>query len=267
MSEGNRSWARARGSRGVRLAVALLAAACVSGMCVASASAREVVYNNQNAVPKVGAKTEDTWSQSYAGYDYTSVGGMVEFGGTARTLKTISVEVDNFVCGFGEYEFENCRSKENKKFKFEMTVKVYEVKGTEERGAKLAEATATAKLPYRPTTNVGCPDVEGEGKGFGANCQVGGILGSVEFRGFSGVTLRAKAIIELVPSSTSVPVNIGVEAAESGESGNWQALPGSGAPEVGKQPLANEIFANGLATPAVEAVGWQPVFVVEAAKH
>lgn len=225
-----------------------------------AASAREVVYSNLNTVPTVGPRTEATWSQAFTG----SAGGMVEFGGTYRVLKTITAEVDSFRCEKGVYNLENCWSKEGKKFKAELTVKVYNVSGSDERGSLLASMTDTFKLPYRPSTNVECPDIEGEGKGFGANCYVGGVLASVTFKGFSGVTLPSKAIIEIV-EPTPGPINVGLEAAEGGKSNNWEAVPGSGNPAVGHIPLAGDIFLNGLASETPNP-GGQPVFSVEAAK-
>ena len=249
-----------------RLVLTVLIAICSFAVAATAASAKEVIYNNQNTVPKVGTQTEDTYSQCYEGCGLTSAGALVEFGGTNRELKTITAEVDSFKCEIGVYYLESCRSKAGRKYQFELAVKVYRLTGTDERGALLAEATGTFKIPYRPTTNVACPKT-GEGKGFGSNCDVGGFLSSVKFRGFSEVELPNEAIIELVSPSANGYVNLGQEEAYKeyvSAHEEYVGLPGSGKPEIGKNPLANDMFQNGVAVEGFE--GAQPVLQVEAAK-
>lgn len=250
-----------------RLAMALLLAVCCLGISAVAASAKEVVYNNANTVAaKVnGLPNEDTYSQCYEGCGLTSAGGIVEPGGTARDLKVVDVQVDSFKCEYGVYYLESCRSKAGKKFAFPLTLKVYGVTGTDERGALLGEASKEFKIPDRPTTKVSCPATP-EGKGFGPNCDVGGFLSTVTFRGFSGITLPSKAILELSSSGPNGYVNLGLEESyKEFSGGEFHGEPGTGTPVMGKNPLPEDIFANGVAESGfTDAL---PVFTIEAAPH
>ncbi len=196
----------------------------------------------------------------------TSIGGEIKAGGVNRTIKSLTVQVDSFQCEQGVYNLENCRSREGKKFRQTFTAKVYAVTGTNERGALLAEAEATAKIPYRPTTNVTCPPT-GEGKGFGPNCDVGGFLATVKFKHFSYNVLPASglAIVEFATTPEG-DVNIGME--ESYVKYNvgpeeYEGAPGSGAPTMGTEPDPGALFRNGLAVGPGYA-GAQPVMEISA---
>lgn len=243
------------------LTAALLATIAVLVVGAGSASAA-VIYNNQNTVPTVGAKTEDTFSEAFVGAGNTSIGGLVEFAGTQRRLKSLTTEVDSFRCEEGVYFFENCRSRAGKKFKYTITAKIYEATGTLERGALVGQTTATVKVPYRPTTNVSCPRTS-EGKGFGANCDIGGVLATIEFKHFTNVLLPSKAIIELTTPTPDDDVNVGLEGAFKEydvATEEYVGIPGSGSPEVGSDPLPSDLFLNGLSNEGWE--GYLPVFKV-----
>jgi len=250
----------------IRTIAVLLLAACALAVTATSAMAREVIYNNENTVAKIKFGTEDTYSQGYECCGVTSAGALVKFGNTERSLKTVTAEVDSFKCEYGVYYFENCRSKVGKKYPFELTVKIYELKGTEERGALLGEQTRLFKIPDRPTTNVSCPKT-GEGKGFGTNCDVGGFLTSVEFKAFSGITLPEEAIVEISSPTANGYVNLGQEEAYKEFDVSTQeyiGVPGSGTPEVGSNPLSSDMFQNGLPVGGFHLA--QPVFKIEAAR-
>jgi hypothetical protein len=138
-------------------------------------------------------------------------------------------------------------------------------------GALLASSTQTFKIHYRPTTNVSCPSTP-EGKGFGANCDVGGLLATIKFKKFTpAVLLPAQAIIEItntVGDSASDYVNVGLQESEGGYvEGKWVNVPAAdgGVPAVGSDPLLTAIFYNGIVNESWE--GGQPVFEVTAARH
>ncbi len=255
-----------------------LALACGASMVVPSASAStEVAYNNLNTVPaNVNAKAnEDTYSIPY--FDGfapgTGWGGQVQTVITnSRILKAITTQLDVFSCEHGEYQLENCyTTKPTKKFSQEWFVSVYEVGAGEEPGALVASGTTTAKLRYRPTTNVSCPATS-EGKGFGANCDVGGLLQQITFKKFTqSKPLPTKAIVLLTNKCEACAgkvVNIGTFTSFK-EYNTHLAEPfvaeppaEGGVPLVGSDPLPESAYAFNK----YEATGWgeyQPVFKIE----
>jgi hypothetical protein len=252
--------------------------ACAATVAVGSASASpEVAYNNFNTVPSSvnGKPNEDTYSIPYFdGFNAgTGWGGQVQTVETnSRVLKSIKSQVDVFTCERGEYQLENCYTiKPTKTFKQEWSLNVYEVGAGEEPGALVASATTEAKLHYRPTTNVSCPATS-EGKGFGANCDVGGLLQTITFKKFTqSKPLPTKAIVVLTNKCEACAgkvVNIGVFTSYK-EYNSMLAEPfvaeppaNGGVPAVGTDPLPNSAYAFNK----YEATGWseyQPVFELE----
>ena len=240
---------------------------------VASASATEVVYSNFNTVPAMvnGHPNQDTYSEDF---EFFPFGGMVEVPRTRDSvLKSIATQVDSFACEHGVYSLENCYTlHESKKFHFSLTASVYKVSvGNEPEGAALATDTETFRIPYRPTTNVSCPATP-EGKGFGANCDVGGFLATVKFKKFSAeVVLPAKFIIEIsttepLASEEATPVNVGLQTSYKEFSGGeffGEPPANGGVPSVGSDPLPKAVYYQGKLNE--ENGGWegyQPVFEV-----
>ena len=258
----------------MRLAlVSVFALVCPAAMFTATSAASEVAYNNLNTVPAMvnGKADEDTYSQDYEGF---MAGGM--FGGqietvqtNKRTIKSLTTQVDVFACEHGEYQFENCFTlHETKKFSQEWTASVYEVGVGNEPGALVATGKVAAKLHYRPTTNVTCPATS-EGKGFGANCDVGGFLQTVTVKKWTQTKpLPIKAIVLLTNGCEACSgkiVNVGVQTAyKEFAGGEFIAEPpaAGGVPAVGADPLPESIYYNSK----YEATGWkelQPVFELE----
>ena len=251
----------------------LAALVCGAAIAAASASASEVAYSNFNTVPSMvnGKADEDTYSQDYEGF---MAGGM--FGGqietvitNKRVVKSLATQLDVFACEHGTYELENCYTiHEQKKFTQEWTASIYEVGAGNEPGALVATAKVTAKLHYRPTTNVTCPATP-EGKGFGANCDVGGFLQTITFKKFTqSKPLPIKAIVLMTngcEACAGKTVNVGLQSAyKEFAGGEFFAEPPAegGVPAVGADPLPESIYYNSK----FEATGWgefQPVFKIE----
>jgi hypothetical protein len=251
------------------LTAALVAIGCLA-ISAAAASATEVVYNNLNTVaPTVnGHPNEDTFSLSPENFP---VGGLVEFPHTRdNVLKTLITQVDNFTCEHGSYNLENCYTLHpNKKMKYQMTAEIYAVNANNEpTGAPIAKSVETMKIPYRPTTKVDCP-ATGEGKGFGVNCDVGGVLATVKFKHFTptGELLPVRAAIMV--SGAAEPnkiVNIGLQSSYKEFAGGEYIAEGpadGGVPEVGSDPLPNAIYIRNELNEE-EWEGFQPVFEVVA---
>jgi hypothetical protein len=218
-----------------------------------------------------GKYNEDTYSQDYEGFSAGKLfGGQVETVETnSRVLKTLTTQLDVFACEFGVYSLENCYTlKPNKKFSQEWNVSIYTVGAGEEPGALVATGNTTAKLHYRPTTNTSCPATV-EGKGFGANCDVGGLVQSITFKKFTqSKPLPSKAIVLLTNKCEACGgkiVNVGLQTSYKEFAGGNFVSEGpadSGIPAVGSDPLPQSIYFNST----YEATGWaefQPVFKIE----
>jgi hypothetical protein len=255
------------GRIGLAAIVVVIAALTISA--AASALAPTVVYSNFNTVPANvnGHPNEDTYSAAPFEFPF---GGMVEFSHRPGTIKTLTAQVDSFTCEHGVYSLENCfTGRPTKKFSYELTADIYEAKADNEPGTLVASATATFKIPYRPTTNVTCPATP-EGKGFGVNCDVGGYLAQVEFKHFAptSAVLPEKAIIEITNTPSDNPndvVNVGMQTSYKGWDGEFvpEAPLADGQPMIGNDPLDEDAYVRG----ALDEGGWagyQPVLQVVA---
>lgn len=247
---------------------------CAAALTSDSASAAgEIAYNNLNTVPATvnGKPDEDTYSQDYEAFMHGGMfGGQIETANTnSRVVKSLTTQVDVFACEYGEYWYENCYTlHEHKRFTQEWTADIYEVGEDNQPGALVATAKTVAKLHYRPTTNVSCPATV-EGKGFGANCDVGGFLQTITFKKFTDSRpLPIRAIVLLTNGCEACAgkvVNVGLQSAYKEFSGGEfiaEAPADGGVPAVGSDPLPESIYYNS----AFEATGWselQPVFELE----
>lgn len=188
------------------------------------------------------------------------------------SLKSISAQIDSFSCEVGEYHFENCYSpKEQKKFKLQLTASVYRIgDDNEPEQTPFATSTETFRFPYRPTTNVSCP-ATGEGKGYGPNCDVGGILATIKFKHFAPEqsALPERAIVLITSPSRSEwethPVNVGLETSfKAFEAGMFVEEPpaNGGKPEIGSDPIPSDAYVGGKVEEGWE--NFQPVLQVTA---
>jgi hypothetical protein len=250
----------------------LVAVGCL--VMATGASASEVAYNNLNTVPATvnGQPNEDTYSLDYENFE---VGGQVGLASTAgHVAKSLTTQLDNFTCEHGVYTLENCYTlKPNKKMSQSWIANIYSVGAGNSVGTLLSSSTATFKLHYRPTTNVSCPATS-EGKGFGANCDVGGVLQTVTFKHFSPAATLPSQVIILLKSSCGGScggqvVNAGLQASfKEYSGGNFVEEPAAngGVPAVGSDPLPEDIYTNAT----LNAGGWegyQPVFELSVSKH
>jgi len=137
-----------------RLFVASLAAATVLLVLAASAMASEVVYSNVPATlagnyASVGAEA----------YSYGEFGTQVELGGTARNNPQVEVVMSAWACQFGTWFNHTCETPSTKKFKWPLTLKMYEVGEQNQVGEQLGEVTKSFSMPYRPSEDhVHCPE-------------------------------------------------------------------------------------------------------------
>jgi hypothetical protein len=135
-----------------------LAAMSAFAIGTASAGASEVVYSNvPNSLPgnfaSVGAEA----------YAYAEFGGQMELAGTARNKPTIEVVMSTWGCQFGEwFNKGTCETPQPaKKFKWPLTVSLYEVGEKNARGEKLGTVTKSFAMPYRPSDDLAhCPSGE-----------------------------------------------------------------------------------------------------------
>ncbi len=258
---------RIRGARiGLVGALVVATAWLAIGVGTASASSGVVVYNNLNTVPGTvnGLPDQDTYSAAPFEFPF---GGLVEIHALG-VMKSLTLDVDSFTCEHGVYSLENCYTLRKKKFIYGLTADVYAVGAGHAPGPLLASSTAKFKIPYRPTTNVSCPATI-EGKGFGANCDVGGYLSTVTFKKFTNLSILPHEVIILF---TSTPednpddvVNIGTQTAYKEYNvalSEFVAEPplNGGKPEIGSDPLPADTYIRSALTGGQQ--GFQPAMEV-----
>ncbi len=139
----------------VATAVAAISAFAVSAT---AASASEPVYSN---VPN--ALSGNYASVGPEAYAYREFGGQVELAGTKRNKPTVEVVMSTWGCQFGSWNNKGtCETpKPTKKFKWPLTLNVYEVGEKNAVGEKLGSVTKTFSMPYRPSDDLAnCPSGE-----------------------------------------------------------------------------------------------------------
>jgi hypothetical protein len=133
----------------VLTAAALTIAASVSAVAAGAANASEVVYNNISS-PLPG----NFASFGNEAYSMKEFGGMVEATSVGHKKQTVTVAMSAWACQSGGVFSDTCQTpKPTKKFKWPITLSVYEVGQGNTVGAKLGTVTKTFKLPYRPSQN------------------------------------------------------------------------------------------------------------------
>ncbi|MGA2455841.1 MAG: hypothetical protein ABSG93_20255 [Solirubrobacteraceae bacterium] len=131
------------------LAVAMLAAVGAIAVTAGAASASEVVYNNVPS-PLPG----NFASYGNEAYSMQELGGEVELAGAARKNPKVTVVMSSWACQSGGVYQDTCETaKPNKKFKWPVTLNLYDVGPGNTLGAKIGSTTKTFAMPYRPTRN------------------------------------------------------------------------------------------------------------------
>jgi hypothetical protein len=240
-----------------------------------AAGATEVLYNNLNTVPATvnGMPDEDTYSLDFENFP---IGGLVKLAPSLnQRIKAVTTQVDSFTCEHGVYsKEESCLTLHSgKTFKYTLEAKIYAVGPSNETTTLLSSATQTFRIHFRPTTNNSCPATV-EGKGFGPNCDVGGLLNpSVKFTKFSPRVNLPEKVAILITNTPGQPsgdiVNVGLQSAYKefnvGKNEFVAEPPANGGvPAVGSDPAPKAIYKAGLVNE--EEGGWegfQPVFKLE----
>ena len=91
-------------------------------------------------------------------YSYGEFGTQVELAGTARNNPQVEVVMSAWACQFGTWNAQTCETPSKKKFKWPLTLKLYEVGEKNQLGEPLGEVTKEFAMPYRPSDDpVHCP--------------------------------------------------------------------------------------------------------------
>lgn len=205
--------------RSVKLAAALLVAIGASAMAAGAASASEAIYNNiPSPLPGNFA------SFGNEAYSMSEFGGLVELAGSARKNPKVTVVMSAWGCQTGGVFQDTCETpKPGKKFKWPITLNIYDVGPGNTVGAKIGSVTKTFKLPYRPSEN----DVECVSKSYekgtwfdaATNRCYHGMAFAITFKTVH-VELRQKAIVTVsYNTSNHGPSPVGAAACNSTSAG------------------------------------------------
>ena len=94
-------------------------------------------------MPSVGAEA----------YAFSEFGNAVTFTGKNRSLNSVTVTMSSFGCVTGHWYSADCSTPSGATFSVPITFNVYSADGTQ----KLASATQTFAIPYRPSASSKCP--------------------------------------------------------------------------------------------------------------
>jgi hypothetical protein len=281
-------------TRGRRLGLLSIVAVLVGVLAFsASASAKTVVYNNI-VEPLPG-------NFASIGFEATSTaefGGQVQLAGTARKHPKITVAMSAWGCEEGGvFTGETCkRPKEHKKFKWPLTLNIYEVGPGNTIGAKIASETREFKMPYRPDSSKACSEAGDEGAWLDTEAPGSetiekcfhGIAFTVKFKPELAASLPTNVILTLsYNTSNHGPAPVGAAPCQSTTAGcyydslNLAVIePSEGGAKVGSDPTETQYVNSGWSEmycgssanlntlQPVECPSWyegdQPAFKVEA---
>jgi hypothetical protein len=144
--------------RALLLVATAVAAISAFAMSAAAASATEVVYSNIPA--GIAGNYSSIGPEAYA---YREFGGQMELAKTARNKPTVEVVMSSWGCQYGSWYANSCETPQpTKKFKWPITLNVYEVGEKNAVGEKLGSITKNFSMPYRPSDDpIKCPEGEG----------------------------------------------------------------------------------------------------------
>jgi hypothetical protein len=269
------------------MAGTLVAAVGVLAMGATGASASEVIYDN---VP--GPLPGNFVSLGNEAYSMQELGGQVEFAGTARRNPKVTVVMSTWACQSGGVYQDTCESpKPKKKFKWPITLNIYDVGPNDTVGEKIGPSiTKRFAMPYRPTKD----DSECVAKGYAAGTWYDaatdacyhGLAFPITFK-VAHLELRQREILSVsYNTSDHGPSPVGSAPCSSTSGGCYYdslnvalAEPGEDTLTVGAQPTQDdyvnstysEMFCEagteGTFGPASCAAFWegdQPIFEVSA---
>lgn len=189
-------------ARAARLAVAILASVSAMAFTAGVAdAAQEVIYND------IPASLPGNFAS--VGFEATSTsefGGQVEFAGTARKNPKVTVAMSTWACQIGGVSQDTCETpKPGKKFKWPITLNLYEVGPSNSVGTKIGSVTKTFAMPYRPSED----DTECAKKGSGPgtwfdkaeNACYHGMAFTITFK--VPFEVRGKAIVSLAYNTST----------------------------------------------------------------
>ncbi len=191
-----------RVNRRARSVLAIMSVLVAALAMSASANAKTVVYNNI-VEPLPG----NFASIGYAATSTAEYGGLVELAGTARKNPKVTVAMSSWACKYGNVTTETCTlPKPNQKFKWPLTLNLYNVGPGDTVGSLIATDTHTFAMPYRPTVSRKCAGAPYDDPGAWydetSNSCYHGLAFTVHFA-FPSVTLPSQVIASVAYNTSN----------------------------------------------------------------
>src|SRR4051794_12815324 len=96
-------------------------------------------------------------SEGPEAYAFTEFGDEVQFAGSARLLKNVTVTLSSWACQQGHWYDDTCVTQKGAKFALPITFNIYTPAtnggGVPTAGALIASTTQTFSVPYRPSAD------------------------------------------------------------------------------------------------------------------
>jgi hypothetical protein len=232
------------GKKSLRTFGALVVALACCGLAVGAAGAG-IGYDSVPSplpgnVPSVGFEARAT----------SELGDEVQFAGTDRVLRQVTVTMSSWGCESGTWNGSDCSTTPGATFTHPLTLTVYAVdttSGHPEPGAVLATRTQTFAIPYRPSASASC----GDGRWSNGTTCFNGFATPVTFD-FTGtsVTLPGDVIWGVAYSTThygALPLGESAPCYTSDGGCGYDSLNVGTAgttPSVGTDPNPDGIFQN-----------------------
>jgi hypothetical protein len=133
----------------MRLSTGLAAVVAAGAFAIApaGAAAPSTIYNN---IPK--PLPPNVSSEGPEAYAFAELGGQVHFDGTARNNPTVTVAMSSWACQTGHWYDGTCSTPTSDTFSYPITLNAYAVGSGGQPGTKIATATKTFAMPYRPSS-------------------------------------------------------------------------------------------------------------------
>ena len=144
--------------RALVLVATALAAISAFAFSAASASAAGVVVYSNIPVALPG----NFASEGFSCCEVKEFGGQMELAGSKRNKPVVEVVMSTWACQYGSWSLNSCETPlPKKKFRWPLTLSVYEVGEKNSVGEEIGSVTKTFAMPYRPSDDpVNCPEGE-----------------------------------------------------------------------------------------------------------